>query len=172
MREILSDPVYSLNVFYLEGSALNRKDLLRARVDKAIGIFIMCDKNSSNGDIEDSKTLLQHFCIRRFLSSTSSNSFFCIQLIREESRRHLSENEDQTEVIVCLNEIKMGLIAKTSLYPGASTLLLNLVSSFSTYDEKEEEEFTKKGIIVQGGHLIDTLQESHVSSWQQEYTKG
>ncbi len=33
--------------------------------------------------------------------------------------------------MVCLNEIKMGAMAKAVMYPGSNTLLMNLVSSFS-----------------------------------------
>lgn len=56
MLAILHDPLYSLDVFFLEGSALNEKDLVRAKVDSALGIFIMTDKNTINADQEDAKT--------------------------------------------------------------------------------------------------------------------
>lgn len=93
MLAILADPVYSLNVFYLEGSALNDKDLTRARADAAIGIFIMTNKNSINADEEDAKTVLHHFCVRRHcrFSKATSAATCCLQMIRPENRRHLQQ---------------------------------------------------------------------------------
>lgn len=47
-------------------------------------------------------------------------------------------SENVSHVVVCLNEIKMGVIAKAAVYPGANTLIMNLLSSFSDEDADEE----------------------------------
>lgn len=45
-----------------------------------------------------------------------------------------------------MNEIKMGILAKALLYPGASTLIMNLITSFSDGNgsgkNKEEDKET------------------------------
>lgn len=76
---------------YLEGSPLLEKDLHRARADTASAFFIMSDKHSNIPDEEDSKIILQHLSIRRFLENSSKEmkQLFCLQLIRPENRRHL-----------------------------------------------------------------------------------
>lgn len=77
-----------------------------------------------------------------------------MQIIRPQNLRHLNGTEDiynqsveeheqfqagggasrgdsVMDLVVCMNEIKMGVLAKGVMYPGANTLLMNLVSSFS-----------------------------------------
>jgi hypothetical protein len=50
-------------------------------------------------------------------------TLFCMQLIRPENKRHLvstgsSEGSDSnTDLVICLNEIKMGVIAKACIFP-------------------------------------------------------
>lgn len=87
MLTILNDPILSISVTYLEGNALNEKDLKRAKAVKAVAIFIMTNKFSADADEEDAKTILQQFSIQRFLRLNSrdkseSKSLFCMQLIR------------------------------------------------------------------------------------------
>lgn len=149
MRMLLNDPLFLTTVTYLQGTALSEKDLLRARVEKAVGIFIMTNKFSSTPDKEDSKIILQQYSIKSFLNSrdVASMPFFGLQLIRGENLRHLSTaegsnggkfNEASTrEVSICLNEIKLGLIAKSVMFPGASTLIMNLLTSFSDDDDED-----------------------------------
>jgi hypothetical protein len=171
MLQILSDPAYSLNIIYLEGSVLNQKDIVRARADAALGIFIMCNKNSDSSDLEDSTTILQHFSLRRYLAQVNASPLVCLQLIRVESRRHLANENNSSHLIICFSEMKMGLLAKTCLHPGSSTLLFNLLASFSD-DQEEEEDIEKKGMIKQGNDIIDTLANTVTDNWEAEYTKG
>ena len=180
MYNILRDPIYSITVHYLDGSPLNEKDLVRSKADQAIAIFLMGNKFSVNADEEDAKTILQHFSIRRFIRSKSSNDpLFCLQLIRPENRRHLAiEDPDaDKELVVCLNEMKMGIIAKTCMYPGTSTLIFNLLISFAD-DDEEEEESSKK--LKKEGDDSDSDSDEDTESddgetderWLLEYGKG
>ena len=141
---ILRDPIYSINVHYLDGSPLNDKDLVRAKAEQAIAIFLMGNKFSVNADEEDAKTILQHFSIRRYIRTTSdiADPLFCLQLIRPENRRHLAiEDPDaDKELVVCLNEMKMGIIAKTCMYPGTSTLIFNLLISFADDEDGDGDD--------------------------------
>lgn len=66
----------------------------------------------------------------------SVDPLLCMQLIRPENRRHLgsggeSDRHDTKELVVCLNEMKMGIIAKSVMFPGASTMVFNLLTSFA-----------------------------------------
>jgi hypothetical protein len=122
--QILKDPVFSQTVTYLEGNALNDKDLKRAKASSAKAIFIMTNKFSTDADEEDAKTILQQFSIQRFLRLHSDagaklDSIFCLQLIRPENKRHLVTSSDSAskDLVICLNEIKMGVIAKAVIFP-------------------------------------------------------
>jgi hypothetical protein len=132
MIMLLRDPLYSLQITYLEGSALIEKDLSRAKVEMALAVFIMTNKFSTNPDQEDSKTILQQFSIKRYLQvDPNANPLFCMQMIRPENKRHLIGGEKGDEfnddnLVVCLNEIKLGVIAKAILFPGFYSLTYSL----------------------------------------------
>jgi hypothetical protein len=139
MLGILRDPVMGHTVVYLEGNALNEKDLKRAMASRAKAIFIMTNKFSADPDEEDAKTILQQFSIQRYLrlhSEQSKESLFCLQLIRPENKRHLVTSVDasSTDLVICLNEFKMGVIAKAVIFPvGGSYLTLLPNVSSTTY---------------------------------------
>jgi hypothetical protein len=134
---LLRDSAFFLNLMYLEGSALIDNDLRRAKADKAVAIFIMTNKFCANADEEDAKSILLNLSIKRYISTFHGPpKLFCMQLIRPQNRKHLGREEEdsgaiQMDLVVCLNEIKMGVLAKSVLYPGTNTLLMNLISSFS-----------------------------------------
>lgn len=50
------------------------------------------------------------------------DTLYCLQLIRPENQRHLAvnvtETTDENVVIVCFNEIRMGVLAKAIMFPG------------------------------------------------------
>jgi hypothetical protein len=131
MQLILRDPVLCNTVTYLEGNALNEKDLKRAKASRAKAIFIMTNKFSADPDEEDAKTILQQFSIQRFLrlhSEDNTESLFCLQLIRPENKRHLVTSVDtaSTDLVICLNEFKMGVIAKAVIFPVSQQQLVYL----------------------------------------------
>ena len=146
---LMQNPKFTLSMYYLEGSALIDKDLRRAKAETAEAIFIMANKFSANPDEEDSKSILLNLSIKRYLASLSSKSLlYCMQLLRPENRRHLANEQNllpENDIVVCLNEIKMGVMAKALMYPGANTLLMNLVSSFSD-DSLMIEEIPTEGL--------------------------
>jgi hypothetical protein len=120
MVNFLEDPIYSLVLTFIEGSALNENDLKRTHVDKAVAVFILTNKFSSSPDDEDAKTILQQVSIQRYINFRVQNAgtMYCMQLLRPENRRHIVPDEKNTNRVVCLNEIKMGLCAKSILFPG------------------------------------------------------
>lgn len=146
---LMQNPKFTLSMYYLEGSALIDKDLRRAKAETAEAIFIMANKFSLNPDEEDSKSILLNLSIKRYLASlVSTKMLYCMQLLRPENRRHLANEQNllpENDIVVCLNEIKMGVMAKALMYPGANTLLMNLVSSFSD-DSLMIEEIPTEGL--------------------------
>jgi hypothetical protein len=141
----MRQPKYELCLTYLQGSALTENDLKRAKAESAKAIFIMTNKFSSNPDEEDAKSILLNLSIKRYLSYFNrQDMLYCTQLIRPENRRHLSKNDanelEKNDLVVCLNEIKMGAMAKAVVCPGANTLIMNLVTSFSDSGLIEGEE--------------------------------
>jgi hypothetical protein len=173
MLAILDDPVVSLSLTYLQGSALVEKDLGRAMADKVVAVFIMCHKFSGNPDEEDAKTILQQFSIRRYIltRSPTQKTLFCMQLVRPENRRHLTttsagaSSENSSDIVACMNEIKMGVIAKAVMAPGTSTMIMNFLASFSDEFGEDDEE-------VELDAEVDQLEEDDNSNWVDEYKRG
>jgi hypothetical protein len=133
---LMQSKQYFLSITYLEGSALNDQDLRRARAESSTAIFIMTNKFSLSPDEEDAKSILINLSIKRYISSFyRPKMLYCLQLLRPENKRHLTKNQtndlDEYDLIVCLNEIKMGSMAQGVVCPGANTLLMNLLTSFS-----------------------------------------
>jgi hypothetical protein len=174
--------MFQLVVHYLEGSPLVKNDLFRAKAHLALGIFIMENKFSVNADEEDSKAILQQFSVKRYITeSRLAEPLILMQLIRPENRRHVVTDEvvdSQKDVIICLNEMKMGVIAKTISFPGFSTLIFNLLCSFAEGDEEEsdEEDAEEKKESDENAEDDDDDSESEDSQdgdgWKSEYKKG
>lgn len=133
---LMRDPEYFLSLTYLEGSALSESDLRRAKAEHSSAIFIMTNKFGTNPDEEDSKSILLNLSLKRYISSFyRPDLLYCMQLIRPENRKHLTSDEfeqvEDNDLVVCLNEIKLGVMARSVVYPGTNTLVMNLLSSFS-----------------------------------------
>jgi hypothetical protein len=168
---LLRDSAYFLNLQYLEGSALVDKDLKRAQAQHAVAIFIMTNKFSQRPDEDDAKSILLNLSIKRYVASFNlPPKLFCLQLIRPQNRRHLAREEGDEmsahDLVVCLNEIKMGVLAKAVMYPGANTLLMNLISSFSD-DPVEAGEDDNEHIPVtsEGGNKV--IEQVSSKAWLQ-----
>ena len=167
--------MYSMNITYLEGTALYEADLKRAYAFAAVSIFIMTNKFSNNPDEEDAKTILQQFSIKQYIARTISHEkqtkpLLCIQLIRPENRRHLvqplTKDDDltQEDLVMCLNEIKMGVIAKAVMFQGTNTLLMNLLTSFADDDDGDN--------FMASQDEVDSLEEDDNDHWMGEYQRG
>ncbi len=165
---ILLDPVFSLCVHYIEGSPLLDSDLARTRAESAMAIFMLSNKFCADADAEDTKTILQQFSIRRFMitngAASAKDALFCLQLLRPENVKHLGDDaeDNDKQLVLCLNEMKMGALAKACLYPGTSTLIFNLLSSFA--DDGDDE--------GAGGNRDALTEEDEMGSWLEEYQKG
>lgn len=59
-------PVFSQHVVYLEGACVSREDLVRAQVDSALSVFILCNQHNPDPYAEDSETLKRILTIRSY----------------------------------------------------------------------------------------------------------
>ena len=176
MHLLLRDPLYSMNITYLEGTALAQHDLKRACASLAISIFIMTNKFSSNPDEEDAKTILQQFSIKQHVASMGKNMkqapLLVIQIVRPENRRHLipphakDDSEVQEDLVMCLNELKMGVIAKAVMFPGTNTLIMNLLTSFADDDDDDDDD------RATAESEVDNLNSDDSDHWMLEYQRG
>ena len=95
----------------------------------------------------DAATILRALSIKRYVKQKSGDDIMvCVQLMRPENKLHyaacgqvpvhtLNDSEDQ---VVCIDEIKMTLLAKTCLCPGMTALICNLITSDDDLSEEAD----------------------------------
>ena len=162
---LMRDPKYLSAINYLEGSALLDEDLKRARVDSAEAVFIMTNKFTNQPDEEDAKAILHSLSIQRYINSCKKNGtceedfelLYCMQMIRPDNLRLLSKDDvqdlDPSNVVICMNEIKMGVLAKSLIYPGANTFIMNLITTFADDGDDNDDDLDKED--DESGEAVD-----------------
>lgn len=153
MENLLRDPKYEKIIVYIQGNPLDEIDLRRAQADKAKAVIIMCNKHSINPEEEDSRTILIAIYIKKFLGPDTLTKL-CFQLLRTEGKSHytLPSNKQQDkkeDQLICLEELKLSLFAKTCLCPGLVAMITNLINSAE-----------------------DRATDSSTPEWQKEYWHG
>ena len=112
-------------VQYIVGSVLNGKDLQRAKINTARAVFIVCEKLTNTPLEEDNANLLRLVSVK----NTTTDVPVIIQLLLSTSKKQVHNIEGWKigrDIAICLNELKLGLLAQSCICPGISTLIANL----------------------------------------------
>ncbi len=136
---------YYTRVQFLLGSVLNANTLHKARILNSSAIFILADKSAENPTEEDHANLLRVVSVK----NTTDKIPVIIQLLHSFSKKQVENIEGWwlgRDIALCLNEMKLGLLAQSCLCPGFATLVANLFytsdfpafSSFSGDDAWKE----------------------------------
>lgn len=142
---------YYTRVQFIVGSVLNSKDLSRAKIHSASACFIIANKHCENPIEEDNGNLLRLVSIK----NTTTEIPVIIQVLRGTSKEHVVNIpgwQVEHDIALCLNELKLGLLAQSCICPGVSTLIANL---FYTSD------FPKLNLLP-----------NQSNAWQELYIKG
>jgi hypothetical protein len=87
-----------------------------------------------------------------------------MQLIKPENLKHFINEEiegrSENDLVVCLNEIKMGILASSVIYSGSSTLIMNLISSFNVVNAEDSK--TNK----QNSNEIGGTEQKNETTWK------
>ena len=126
-------------VQYLDGSVLISSDLCKAKIKTARAVFILANKNTHNPTEEDHANLFRLVSIK----NTTVLVPVIIQILHSFSKRQVHNIDGWNnfqDVAICLNELKLGLLAQNCLCPGFSTLIANLfyTSDFTTHSQTSE----------------------------------
>jgi len=121
------------NVVYIQGSPMIEKDLRRCQADRAKSIVLLANKQAEDPTEEDSRIVFQAITIITYLEKFDSKAGLIIQLLKPESKVHyyLSTNQRKArqDQVVCVEEVKLSLMAKSCLCPGLVAVIANLISS-------------------------------------------
>lgn len=117
---------------YFQGSPLGSGDLQRVKCDTAKACLVIANKHSHEPDAEDAANILRVISIKNFRACVR----VIIQILNYHNEEHLFNVPDWNKVhgdeVICINELKLGLLGKSCLCPGFSTMVANLImmSSF------------------------------------------
>jgi hypothetical protein len=152
MKSLLQE--YQNKLYYFEGDPLKEVDLKRCQFKDASTIILLCNKQTDDSSAEDSKTILQAMTIRKFLlidneedktvkkgRKVGNDTKMLIQLLRPESELHFAlsiSKKSSHDQILCIDELKLSLLAKSCLCNGIIALISNLImtSNLETINPK------------------------------------
>ena len=136
-------------VQFLLGSVLDRSDLYKAHLPSASAVIILANKYTNNSTVEDHANLFMVVSVK----NTREDVRVIIQVLHSFSKIQVTNIEGWTPGLdnaVCLNELKLGLLAQSCLCPGFSTLIANLfytsdfpMFSFLTEGDQWKEHYIK-----------------------------
>jgi potassium large conductance calcium-activated channel subfamily M alpha protein 1 len=157
---LLRMPRYRDRLHYLQGSALNERDLKRASCNTASTVFVLADQFSSDPFSHDSANILLCISIRSFSVANNLKDESCIhtilQLIRPESQFHFKNCQSSlygNYQLLIIDQIRMGIFSKCCYCPGFSTLISNLVMSMSIDSHPSMKEWLREYTAGAGWEL-------------------
>lgn len=136
----------------MQGNSLNKDDLERCLAHQAACAIIMSNKFCNNHKHEDYKNILSAFAIKKYVKQKypeiKSEQRICLQLAKPEHKdlfysgiiqRNTDEEKDQ---VLCVEELKLQLLAKSAVCPGIITIIWSLITSDigDSNDQDEESE--------------------------------
>ena len=178
MKQLLK--LYKNKLFYFEGDCFNLNDLERVMFRKTKMIILLANKQTDNDTEEDDKTIIRAMTIKKhfmaleqkenqekrklgkflinFKDKIPDNKEIKVimQLIKPESEHHFESNifTNNKDQIVCINELKLGLLSKSCLCPGIITLLTNLINTNNLVEDNDKA----KEIVEENGWMNDYIE--------------
>eukprot|EP00741_Cyanophora_paradoxa_P022875 tig00021522_g22095.t1 len=107
-------------ITYLKGSMLVEEDLHRAKIMEARAVIILADDFTTSPLEEDAATIHRALAIKKYYGRTAT----FIQLLRPLHADHVVN--ESFDLAICVNQLKMGILARATNCVGLSTLLCNL----------------------------------------------
>ncbi|PIA15421.1 hypothetical protein COEREDRAFT_81974 [Coemansia reversa NRRL 1564] len=129
VAELLHDPSYVNRVKFVLGSPTSFTQLERVQAAHAQAIFLLSSKAAGDhASAEDAAKVMVALAVRKFLRSAGVRRRVPIyaQVLLPESTMHMDFLADH---VICVEELRLGLLAKSVMVPGFASLLQLLTSS-------------------------------------------
>ena len=142
LRKVLRS--FYTRVQYVMGSVLRAKDLAKARLDECKAVFILAEKHCKDPETEDQENLLRLVSIK----NTAKDIPVTIQVLLSSSKEKVQYiPRTSKDKVICLTELKLGLLAQSCLCPGLSTLVGNFFYASEELKEVNDwQELYGKGV--------------------------
>ncbi|OMJ15088.1 Calcium-activated potassium channel slowpoke [Smittium culicis] len=129
VNNLINLPRYLNCVRFVLASPTSGNDLKAVCAEKASSIFILTGKNSDSGSLkEESKKVMICLAIKKYLLSKSAEVPIFVQASRPETSLNLSF---MSKNVLCVPELRSGLIALGTSIPGFASMLVCLVTTIS-----------------------------------------
>nr|CAG8566038.1 4048_t:CDS:10 [Entrophospora candida] len=151
-KSFLLDPLYAHRVQYIRGSSLESRSLKKANAKKASAYFILAKKYTQQSDTIDAENVLKAMALSKY----DEGPKLYIQCILPENKVHF-ENLNP-ELILCIDELKLAILAHSCLTPGFSTLLYGLTTTFTYESAYELRDITKTSVGLDNGFIEDYIE--------------
>jgi len=135
MKELLEDMAYAEYVHYVKGSVMVQKDLERALLWEAGAVFVLSDQFAESRALSDIDCVLAVKCISNIAAEMRPDyqQPTYMQMLKSETDVHCAWAARKVESI-CIEKLRMGLLATSARVPGFSTMICNLCISTGSYD--------------------------------------
>ncbi|RLN98251.1 hypothetical protein BBJ28_00000030 [Nothophytophthora sp. Chile5] len=120
---LLDHPVLQNRVTYIKGSVMSEEDMCRVGADAAHACFVLASKAAANTKQTDAETVLRLLAIRDYNPELPVYT----QIVSPVFLDYVSGVD--ADQLLCLDQIKISLLAKSCLCPGLVTLVCNLFRS-------------------------------------------
>ncbi|KAJ2394180.1 hypothetical protein GGI05_002152 [Coemansia sp. RSA 2603] len=129
VAELLSDPAYVNRVKFVLGSPTSFSQLSDVEARHAQAIFLLSSKAGADAAKEDAAKVMVALAVRKYLKSHGDPRRpvpIFAQVLLPETTLHLEYLADH---VICVEELRLGLLAKSVMVPGFASLLQLLASS-------------------------------------------
>ncbi|KAJ1645110.1 hypothetical protein LPJ64_003259 [Coemansia asiatica] len=129
VSELLSDPAYVNRVKFVLGSPTSFTQLSDVQARHAQAIFLLSSKAGSDSAKEDAAKVMVALAVRKYLKGHSDPRHqvpIFAQVLLPETTLHLEYLADH---VICVEELRLGLLAKSVMVPGFASLLQLLMTS-------------------------------------------
>ncbi len=129
---LLALPRYESRVLYLQGNWHSFDDLERCLADRIDCGIILGKMSSVSPMLEDYKNILRALSIKKYgAAKRGRNVRIALQLLKPENKEifNLGRGLNNYDQVICAEELKLQLIAKSCVCPGIITLISALVTA-------------------------------------------
>ncbi|EQC39531.1 hypothetical protein SDRG_02969 [Saprolegnia diclina VS20] len=121
LKRILLNGAYEQRVKYLQGSAMLDSDLQRASASTARLCFVLANKLAPDADQSDTGSNFITISLRHH----SKRVPIFVQVLKSDNVKHVSLSG--ADNILCVDQLKLGILAKSCLMPGTAALICSVL---------------------------------------------
>lgn len=121
-QQLMKTPQFGTRISHIFGNLKNKDDMKRANVEHAEACFLLAPKTGANGDADSILTAMN-------LMTANEHLKIYLQLI---NKQHKSTARARgVRHVLCIQDLRLALLAQNCIYPGVFTLVSNLCRSSS-----------------------------------------